>query len=362
MSAQASDNLFVTGFPVGSHEEYIRTIFAQFGTVQSIKILHGGNDAGRGDLACLIRMGSADQAQWCVDNINGNIPHGATYPIGVRFSNKWGGSNIGGMGGGGPDLGLDGGGFTGGVATANLPPAIDPLDPMSALDPEQLGGAARQTILISGFPQEASVACVMNLCRWFPGFAGAHALTGASPQLYVRFCDDAHASAGAQAINGRPFNPKTMQFPLRAVMADQELTVQGNPFTASAPSGQVPAMPQPMAGGMPGMLSLEADKLHELQAQTGVLDQSTIDTVVVFNYDAKGFTEEGLKSHFSQLAGFVSGSVGPGTGGMYGGVSQGLFLKFQTPQHAQAALGSDIAKLAGAELAKPGEYYPVQDF
>lgn len=91
-----TDNLFITGLPLDISEETTKAIFSQYGSVLSIKKL--SNQPGKPDAACLVRMGSAEQADWMVKNISSNIPTGLTTPVQIRFSeNK--GRGVGGGGG-----------------------------------------------------------------------------------------------------------------------------------------------------------------------------------------------------------------------------------------------------------------------
>lgn len=106
---QLSDNLFVTGIPMGCDEQRVKDIFGQYGTVTSVKVLPP--NPSRNDLAALVRMGDTDQAKWLIDNVSGNIPQGLTGPIQIKVANPpgygWGGGGM--MGKGGP--GGKGGGW-----------------------------------------------------------------------------------------------------------------------------------------------------------------------------------------------------------------------------------------------------------
>mmetsp|Transcript_31098 Transcript_31098/g.89190 ORF Transcript_31098/g.89190 Transcript_31098/m.89190 type:complete len:550 (-) Transcript_31098:413-2062(-) len=83
---QPSDNLYMCGFPVGTSEEKVKTVFGAYGIVISCKVLPP--PPGKSDVACLIRMGSLEEAQWLVEHVNGNIPQGMTDPISIRFADK----------------------------------------------------------------------------------------------------------------------------------------------------------------------------------------------------------------------------------------------------------------------------------
>lgn len=108
MSGENTDNLYVTGLPLGTNEDRVKQIFGQYGTVTSVRVLPP--NAGKGDVACMVRMGDADQAKWLIDNVSGNIPQGLAGPINIKPANpmgSWGGK--GGMGGMGDWGGMGGG-------------------------------------------------------------------------------------------------------------------------------------------------------------------------------------------------------------------------------------------------------------
>jgi len=82
---EPSDNLFVAGLPPETTEDSIWTVFGQYGTVVSVKILPA---SGKPDAAALVRMGDVAQATWLVDNLNGNCPLGMSVPLAVRYADN----------------------------------------------------------------------------------------------------------------------------------------------------------------------------------------------------------------------------------------------------------------------------------
>lgn len=95
----ASNNLYVKGLPPEVTEKFLNEIFGQYGLVTQLKVLP--RDPAKPEVAAMIRMGSVEEAQWLVDNLNGNIPQGMTTPVIVKFANaspKGGKGDI--MGGG----------------------------------------------------------------------------------------------------------------------------------------------------------------------------------------------------------------------------------------------------------------------
>jgi len=83
-----TDNLFITGLPLDIEEDRAKQIFSQYGAVVSLKKL--GNQPGKADAACLVRMGSAEQAEWMVKNVSGNIPTGLTTACSIRYAENKG--------------------------------------------------------------------------------------------------------------------------------------------------------------------------------------------------------------------------------------------------------------------------------
>merc|ERR1719217_1752452 len=81
----ASDNLYVKGLHPDVTEEFLKEIFGQYGLVNQLKVLP--RDPSKPEAAAMIRMGSVEEAQWLVDNLNGNIPQGMTTPVAVKFAN-----------------------------------------------------------------------------------------------------------------------------------------------------------------------------------------------------------------------------------------------------------------------------------
>lgn len=83
---EATDNLFICGLPLDISPEKVKETFAQYGTVTSLKILP--DRVGKSDKSVLVRMADVPEAQWLVENLNGNIPTGLTNPVSVRYANN----------------------------------------------------------------------------------------------------------------------------------------------------------------------------------------------------------------------------------------------------------------------------------
>jgi len=85
LDALRSPSLFMTGLPLEMTEEIAYVVFSQYGLVESVKKLPGN---GKPDSAMIIRMGSIEQAQWMVENVD--IPAGLTSPVQMQFSENKG--------------------------------------------------------------------------------------------------------------------------------------------------------------------------------------------------------------------------------------------------------------------------------
>jgi len=103
-AGNADCNLHVTGLPTGATDEQVTAIFAQYGTVKSVKVLPSRSE--KTDSAAIITMDNAQQAQWLIDNVNGKVPSGLTTPLVIKkkivsdWNKGWG--KGGGMGYGMP--------------------------------------------------------------------------------------------------------------------------------------------------------------------------------------------------------------------------------------------------------------------
>jgi len=119
---EPQDNLYIKGLPVGITEDMVREVFGAYGNIASLKVLNTPD--GADNAAALVRFGDTSQAQWLVDNLNGNIPKGLAGPVTVRYANPKGGGKgkepdprytpYGGKGGTGVmPPGMGGGGYGG---------------------------------------------------------------------------------------------------------------------------------------------------------------------------------------------------------------------------------------------------------
>jgi hypothetical protein len=70
--------------------ETVHATFAPYGSVVDCKVLvaMGQSDDGTGQSVAIVRMGSMSEANWLVENLNGNIPQGLTRPVMVSFKGQ----------------------------------------------------------------------------------------------------------------------------------------------------------------------------------------------------------------------------------------------------------------------------------
>jgi len=88
--ASPGASIYVKGLPANMTEETVHAIFAPYGTVVDCKVLVscGQSDDGTGQSAAIVRMGSINEANWLVENLNGNIPQGLSRPVMVSFKGQ----------------------------------------------------------------------------------------------------------------------------------------------------------------------------------------------------------------------------------------------------------------------------------
>jgi len=82
--------IYVKGLPANMTAESVHATFAPYGTVVDCKVLVscGQSDDGTGQSVAIVRMGSMNEANWLVENLNGNIPQGLSRPVMVSFKGQ----------------------------------------------------------------------------------------------------------------------------------------------------------------------------------------------------------------------------------------------------------------------------------
>lgn len=78
-----SDQLYIKGLPAAITDEEVAVVFGAYGTLLSAQAM---KSASFDEASALVRMSSVEEAQWMVDNLNGNIPQGLSNPVSVKFA------------------------------------------------------------------------------------------------------------------------------------------------------------------------------------------------------------------------------------------------------------------------------------
>lgn len=115
---EPGDKLWIGDLPADIDTETLQTIFSAYGTISEVYVLPPKNEGQKG--AALVTFGSVQEAQWIVENLNGNMPEGLQEPVVAKYASQGrdkGGAGKGGAGkggtGGGAGWGKDGGGGKG---------------------------------------------------------------------------------------------------------------------------------------------------------------------------------------------------------------------------------------------------------
>lgn len=131
------DHVFVSNLPKDCEEETLKVAFAQYSTVKWMRLFKTGTR-----LAALLQLGSADEAAFVVENLNGAVISDAIpTPITLAYSEGGGGSKkhvSKQIGGGGPSkaaLGMSG-------ALRSSPYGSPLVRSLSGTGPPTAGGAA----------------------------------------------------------------------------------------------------------------------------------------------------------------------------------------------------------------------------
>lgn len=89
-AASQATSIYVKGLPANMTAESVRATFAPYGSVLDCKVLVacGQSNDGTGQSVAIVRMGSVTEANWLVENLNGNIPEGLTRAVEVSFKGQ----------------------------------------------------------------------------------------------------------------------------------------------------------------------------------------------------------------------------------------------------------------------------------
>lgn len=99
-AATPSANLYIADLPGTLDEATLTAIFSAYGTVVQTKLLPKPHPAIPTSVA-LVRFATVEEAQWIVDNVDGNIPQGLAAPVKVSFNSSGDSGSKGGKGFGG---------------------------------------------------------------------------------------------------------------------------------------------------------------------------------------------------------------------------------------------------------------------
>lgn len=83
-AAAPSAAMYVTGLPTGTDDAALTTLFGQYGTVETIRILTP--KPGMDSVAAIVRLQSTEEATWVVNNVDGTVPQGLSQAIGVKYA------------------------------------------------------------------------------------------------------------------------------------------------------------------------------------------------------------------------------------------------------------------------------------
>jgi len=81
-----NNNLFVSGLPSDATEELIEQLFSEHGHVEQCRVLTGRNSRKLSDIAALVQMADADQAEMAILRLNQVVPDGMEAPLTVKYA------------------------------------------------------------------------------------------------------------------------------------------------------------------------------------------------------------------------------------------------------------------------------------
>jgi len=102
---EPSDNLYVAGLPPGTDDDFIKALFASYGTVTSCRVLPQKSPGS--SMHALVRFSSVEEATTIKDTVTGGMVDGSTEPLKCTFASKPSGGGSWGKDGG--SWGKDGG-------------------------------------------------------------------------------------------------------------------------------------------------------------------------------------------------------------------------------------------------------------
>jgi len=205
-----SSNLYIGSLPTELDDATFTAVFGAYGTIKKHKLLEPNN---RGQRAALVDFESAEEAQWIVENLNGNIPQGLSDCVIVKFKDAGKGGDGGKGGGGGAGAGPYGGGVSpggkgGGGGGCAIKVLVDGLLSSGAMP----GGAKYQNddnaLFVGSLPYDTTDHDLYLMFSPFGAIAprGVRAMKGDDTPCkgfgFVNFLDNEAATAAVQTLNG----------------------------------------------------------------------------------------------------------------------------------------------------------------
>lgn len=216
-AATPGERLYIKGLPGGCTDQFVRELFASYGTVTDVKVLvtDGKTNDGTGQSVAIIKMGSTTEADWLVANLNGNIPQGLTRPVEVSYAGAkppMEGKGFSPYGKGAPQMqmqgmGMMGMGMPGGKGGFGKGPPEVTVPSVAAMK-AQVG--PNSTLYVKGLPPTADDAYVYRVFAPFGRILSAKALQKEHFCIgFVTYASDDEAQAGILSVNGQQLTDGT---------------------------------------------------------------------------------------------------------------------------------------------------------
>lgn len=226
--AAPSDNLFIGDLPPSVSDESVLEVFSAYGEVVSCKAIPPKAGGSKG--AALVRFATLVEAQWVLENLNGNLPEGLDLPVVIQYARNppggpadksgrsnggWGKGSLGpqqprtspysggkGWGGGWGKGQADGGEFTFWSLMQTV--VKSGVLPGSGKRPDE------QCVYVKNLPPDTTDQCLYELFCPFGAIAprGVKAMVkddGTCNSVgFVDFQDPISAAAAVQTLHGTP--------------------------------------------------------------------------------------------------------------------------------------------------------------
>merc|ERR1719188_2828935 len=94
--AKPNTNVFLSDLPADVDDAKLAEVFAQYGTVTWSKVMAS---KGKPTSAAIVEFGDIAEAQWVVENLNGNLAQGISTPLTLAFKRERSNGDAKGKGG-----------------------------------------------------------------------------------------------------------------------------------------------------------------------------------------------------------------------------------------------------------------------